>query len=540
MSVALPWVLWLTAAAMAGVIAAHLLAVGVPTRLELPTARFVPVERASAVSRARTPTDRGLLLLRLLALALAGAAFAGLRCAESRVSHGRLLVLDGAVGDSTSAWRRVVDAAFADSVALLGVVWRDGPSVVRDTPLPDDEREALRLGATPDSARARDARSGDMGFGDATSSAAAPNVASSRAWRDDRTLTGALLRARRAAEIAARGADSVRLEVVTRRRGDATSAALDAVRATWPGAIVLHDVALDASVRVTDSAAAPTDGARRADDASPSDTSWRIEQASAGADDPVTLALRRWRAQTARATSVTDAPPVRVSRVTATARDDASASGDSRVPARDDAWSPDDSSVLARGGVVVRWPARVRDDRAAAPRPADGVVAYGLTLVAPLSRVWARDTAPRAGSTISLDAASPVPIAWFLDGDVAIDETTVGDGCVRDVHFTPPDGDLLLDPSARGVLAALASTCGRRAPPATPAVASATLFTSSPDGANAGPWVARRALVPSDDVRTAPDHARLLLLLALLLLLIEQWWRRTRPTGAPAASRRRS
>jgi hypothetical protein len=534
MSVALPWVLWLTAAAMAGVIAAHLLAVGVPTRLELPTARFVPVERASAVSRARTPTDRGLLLLRLLALALVGAAFAGLRCAESRVSRGRLLVLDGAAGDSTTAWRRAVDAAFADSIALLGVVWRDGPSAVRATPLPDDVREALRIGAVPDSPLARDARSGGAG-----APGAARNIASSRAWRDAHTLTGALLRARRAAMIAARGADSVRLEVVTRRRGDATTAALGAVRATWPGVIVLHDVAIDSSVLATDSASALTDQSDRADGASPSDTSWRIEQASAGADDPVALALRRWRAQTADATSVTDAPLVRVSRVTATARDDASASGDSRVPARDDAWSPDDSSVLAQGGVVVRWPARARDDRASAPRPADGVVAYGLTLVAPVSRVWARDTAPRAASARSSDAASPVPIAWFLDGDVAIDETTIGDGCVRDVYFTPPGGDLLLDPSARGVLAALASTCGRRAPPATPAVASATLFTSSPDGSNVGPWVARRALVPSDDARTAPDHARLLLLLALLLLLIEQWWRGARPTGAPAASRRR-
>ena len=70
--------LWLAVAAIAAgvVFALHLITTRRPPAAPLPTARFVPGGDARAASRASRPTDVPLLLLRVLALVLLGAAVA--------------------------------------------------------------------------------------------------------------------------------------------------------------------------------------------------------------------------------------------------------------------------------------------------------------------------------------------------------------------------------------------------------------------------------------------------------------------------------
>jgi len=74
-----PWVLWVSGAAALGVVLAHLLSVGRPPELALPTTRFVPAGPLEAVSRARALRDLLLLLLRVLVVLLAGALLAARR-----------------------------------------------------------------------------------------------------------------------------------------------------------------------------------------------------------------------------------------------------------------------------------------------------------------------------------------------------------------------------------------------------------------------------------------------------------------------------
>lgn len=491
MTVAVPWVLWVTAAAVAGVIGAHLLSVGRPPALRLPTARFVPDGERAAVSRTRTPRDAWLLLLRVLALVAAGLAFAGARCATSRVPVARLLVLDGRARDTASAWREALAAAVADRRPVSGVVWRDGPTVVRSTPL------------TPSAV--------DSVVSSVTSSTQWPGALSGS---QSGTLAGALLRARRAAPVAARGADSLLLEVVTPLRTDATSDALAAVRRTWPGHVTVRVVA--------------DEGARATRDTlmSAPDVPWNIVVEGGEEDDVVAAAVATWTARVGEGgvRRATTRPAVRVRR---------GAVADRGVATLDAA----DSTALAAGGVLVWWPSvdtgAASNGVAATGVAATGVVATGVVatgvvvpgvvsngvaLVAPLVR---RPAA--AGETDTTEA-----IAWFLDGAPAVHETTLGAGCVREVHFAPPAGDLLLDPSARGLLAALSAPCGARAVlGARPPIARTVLEPEAVTGVS-GALASRTAFVAPAEEVGAPWIPRLLLVSAIVLLLLEQWVRRTR------------
>jgi hypothetical protein len=118
--------LYLLAAAFASavVIALHLLAWRRPTPHALPTARFVPPSAVRAVSRAIRPTDLLLLLVRVLALLLAGLALARPVVASARAGAARVILMDAsrrvasiaAVADSAR-----VHAAGADAVAWVRV-----------------------------------------------------------------------------------------------------------------------------------------------------------------------------------------------------------------------------------------------------------------------------------------------------------------------------------------------------------------------------------------------------------------------------------
>jgi len=220
MVVQTPWVLWLSGVAALGVVLAHLLSVGRPPELALPTTRFVPAGPLDAVSRARALRDLVLLCLRVLAVLLAGAAFAGITMAPTRVPRGTLLVLDlPRFASDTMAWRDSVRAQLDAGAPVLGVVTGDGRVVAG---------EAMALRA----------------FADTLSLTSGGLHTSS--------LAAALLAARREASGIAVGVDSMSLVVVSALRDDAVTPALPAARAMWPGrvdvAVVLPVSLLDTTV----------------------------------------------------------------------------------------------------------------------------------------------------------------------------------------------------------------------------------------------------------------------------------------------------
>lgn len=230
-----PWVLWLSGVAALGVVLAHLLSVGRPPELALPTTRFVPPGPLDAVSRARALRDLALLSLRVLAVLLAGAAFAGLQLAPTRAPRATLLVLDlPQFALDTTAWRDSVRAQLEADTPVFGVVTSDGRAVTGAT---------VELRVFVDTV---------------TLLASAPNTGS---------LAGALLTARREVGAVAARADSMSLMVVSALRDDAATPALRVARRTWPGRVELTVVpsapAADTSVPATIRAVF---GAPRADD----------------------------------------------------------------------------------------------------------------------------------------------------------------------------------------------------------------------------------------------------------------------------------
>lgn len=216
-----PWVLWLSGLAALGVLLAHLLSVGRPPELALPTTRFVPEGPLDAVSHARALRDLLLLCLRLLAVLLAGAAFAGLRLAPTRAPVATLLALDlPRYAIDTTAWRDSVRAQLETRAPVLAMVTSDGRAV-------EGEPSVLRA------------------FVDTVTLPAAGANGSS--------LAGALLAARRAAHRLAARADSMSLVVVSALRDDAATPALREARATWPGRVALATV--PAGMALTDTSA---------------------------------------------------------------------------------------------------------------------------------------------------------------------------------------------------------------------------------------------------------------------------------------------
>jgi hypothetical protein len=89
-----PWAMALGAAGALGVVVLHLVARQRPAAYLLPTARFVP-DRQALVSRAISrPHDLPLLLLRVMLLLCAGAAFARPVFESRRTTRARIVLLD--------------------------------------------------------------------------------------------------------------------------------------------------------------------------------------------------------------------------------------------------------------------------------------------------------------------------------------------------------------------------------------------------------------------------------------------------------------
>jgi hypothetical protein len=123
-----PLFLSLAGAAAVATLVLHLLAVRQPPEYELPTARFVPDASVRAASMSRRPTDILLLILRMLALLLAGAAFARPVLLPERSELRRVILVDrsGAVAES------------AEAVELVRSITAEGDLIVQfaDSALP--------------------------------------------------------------------------------------------------------------------------------------------------------------------------------------------------------------------------------------------------------------------------------------------------------------------------------------------------------------------------------------------------------------------
>ena len=201
-----PWALAAAAAAAIGVALLHLLARDRPPRYTLPTTRFVAAGSARATRRARTPRDLLLLALRVLAIVLAGAAFAGPLLTPERGSVATVVLLDA----STRGATRV--AATDSARARLG---ETGRLVVFDS-----GAYAVPQGA-------------ERAVLDSLARVAGDSVGGTPVRG---SLSAGLVAALRTAADAAQQADSVVLAIVSRLTG-VEDAATVRIRELWPGRI---------------------------------------------------------------------------------------------------------------------------------------------------------------------------------------------------------------------------------------------------------------------------------------------------------------
>jgi hypothetical protein len=412
MSFLAPWAFAIAAIAAAGMVLLHLVARQRPAAYVLPTTRFIPDQR-TLVSRAATrPRDLLLLLLRVLLLLSAGAAFARPVLTPRRGAMARVVLLDRsrAVASPADAIAKA-RALLADGVPSTVIAFDTATNVVATTALDS-------LGGAPRT-----------------------EVAGS--------LSAALIAARRASAALAERADSVQLVLVSPVALSEIDSATRRLRAEWPGAARIEQVGLRADT---------SDG-------------WALEQ-SLTSDDvlgPATALVRR--SGGAMLTRLVRGAP-----------------------------SATDSAFARTGGTVVRW------DSTAAVRPTpEGLAVGDDVIVAALAR--------RAVSS------SGRVVARWADGSAAASETTLGNGCVRDVGIAvPPAGDLALHPPFQRIARALLTPCGVAA--AERAADTATVAWLAGKTTNA----ARADVLRSEENRSSP-LARWLLALALALALAEMFVR---------------
>lgn len=345
MSFLAPLVLALGALGAAAVVALHLLTTRRPPPAPLPTARFVPPSEARAVARARRPTDLVLLAMRVLALLLIGAAFARpvLDAPGPRVRSVVLLDLSVSVAAPIGAAARAAEALGEGSALVVY------DSAARAVPL--DSLTAVAEAAASDGARAA------VG-----------------------ALSPALAAARRVAGVVARGADSVRLVIVSPLTDRGFDAATDAWRAAWPGRIEV--------VRVEPSAGG-------GDAMAP-------QLVGAAGDDPLMPALALLR----------DRAPAHAVRLVRRPMDAA------------------DSTWLRTGGhALVVWPPTEGEPRADAVHVAG---AGGVTLVAPLVRSAVDGARVIARWRDGAAAVTETPLGAGCVRRVGVGVPTAGDLALRD------------------------------------------------------------------------------------------------------------
>ncbi len=191
-----PGFLFASLAVAAGIVALHFIVTRQPRAAILPTARFVPDTRATAVARARRPSDLLLMFLRVLLVLAAGAGLAKPVLAPSRGASARVILVDvsRSARDST---------AMRDSVRTL---YRNGDAIV----------------VFDSSARVVAGNLGD------TLGALSPTIRRGN-------LSAALIAALRAGSSLRDRADSLEMVIVSPFANEEFDAATDTIRKLWPG-----------------------------------------------------------------------------------------------------------------------------------------------------------------------------------------------------------------------------------------------------------------------------------------------------------------
>jgi hypothetical protein len=207
-----PWALLAAVGAAGIIVALHFIARRRPRTMAFPTARFVPARSVRASSRSARPADIPLLLLRVLAVLLLGAAFARPELQPERRPVARVVALD------LSASIRSVSAARDSAARYL----RAGDLlVVFDS--------AARL-ITGDPRDSLDALVGSRAVG---------------------SLSAALAASTRGAAALRDRADSVELVLVSPFAAEEWDGATRAIRKLWPGRarLVVTATASDSTAR---------------------------------------------------------------------------------------------------------------------------------------------------------------------------------------------------------------------------------------------------------------------------------------------------
>jgi hypothetical protein len=224
--------IWLAVAALASalLVLAHFLTSTAPRQELLPTARFVPEEAPRIVVRPRRLTDVWLLLLRVLAVALLGMAFAGAHLRHSAPTRIVLADMSRAVASRTT----VVDSVSAQAAGAPIIAFAA-----------KTERAMTKEGlGTTDAGRAMTAERG--------------------------SLSAAIIAARRLLAETPYAGTSTELVIVSPLVEEEVDSATRRLLADWPGSVRF--------IRV----AAATDSAARG---------WEVRAQGVDPDDPVAAAL---------------------------------------------------------------------------------------------------------------------------------------------------------------------------------------------------------------------------------------------------------
>lgn len=277
-------------------------------------------------------------------------------------------------------------------------------------------------------------------------------------------LSGALIAALRAGSELRERADSVQLVIVSPFAAEEIDAATDSIRALWPG-----------SARIVRLAALP-------DSSLPSSAPLAIK---GPASDPLQVTVSRTRAWETAGAWINRG-----------------------------SLSPHDSaSAPPNGRIVIEWPATDQPRGAVSRAPRDtigGVIAGTDLVVAAFERRWQYPRDSLRGSEI---------VARWIDGEPAVVEWTVGDGCVRSVSVPVPSaGDLAIRDDFVRFFAGISGECASGRFEQISALATASLE-------GRGGMAARDAFPPGDDVRST--YAPWLFGIAIAAALAELFVRRS-------------
>lgn len=204
-----PWAFAIAGMAATGTVLLHLVSRQRPAAYVFPTTRFIPDRRALVSRASARPRDLLLLVVRVLMLLSAGAAFARPVNVPHRGAIARVVLLDRsrAVANAPHAVAKA-QAALSDGAPSTLIAFDSTPTIVATTAL------------------------------DSLVGAPRSNAAGS--------LSAALIAGRRASATLAQHADSVQLVLVSPLAVSEIDSATRLLRAEWPGAMRIERIALRA------------------------------------------------------------------------------------------------------------------------------------------------------------------------------------------------------------------------------------------------------------------------------------------------------